>query len=174
MIECDINWNSGWGNEVIQYCFGRCLGAELDYYVKCPKIRYLKNSGDWNLDGKRFDDPVYEITEHNHKHRTNLDFLKSQTDCKFVVKSFLEYYPFFEKYADEIKNDWMYLDQPYSPIPKLTISVIWAKPYIKKYIVFMYVGRSNFNKSIIPYLKRRRWGCSVSIFIYHMPSIRIS
>ena len=135
MIDCDLDWNCGWGNEVIQYCFGRCLAAELDYYVKCPKIRYLDNSGDWNLEGKRFHDPVYEISEKNHKHRVEVEDLRRQTDCKFIVRSFLEYYPFYKNYSNEIKNDWMYMDQPFSRdnLKGLTFKIInWDHEEIKK------------------------------------------
>lgn len=104
----------GWGNRLIQYCFARALGIELDYYVKCSKISYLPNSGDFNTSGARFDDPVIDIGHKSKwRHRVDFDDIKAYTDCRINVHSYLEYYPNIEKHRDAIRDEWVHIDNPY-------------------------------------------------------------
>jgi hypothetical protein len=104
----------GWGNRILQYCVARALGAELDYFVQCKKIRDVVNSGDWNLEGKRVEWPVFNINpKENYKHRMDFEEIKDLGPRKFVIRSYLEHYPHIEKHRNEIINDWVYIHQPF-------------------------------------------------------------
>lgn len=100
----------GWGNKVIQYCFARALGSELDYYVNCKKIPFLPNSGNWNFKGQRINTPKI-IIDHKSKYRHYVDIseLKSMTPCHFNIRSYLEYYPNISNYREQIRSDWCYI-----------------------------------------------------------------
>lgn len=101
----------GWGNMLLQYCFARSLGLELNYQVKCRKLPFLPNSGDFNEMGSSIDSPVLDITHtSNWRHRVDFDDIKRFTDCMINVKSYLEYYPNIEKHRDAIRDDWVYIE----------------------------------------------------------------
>lgn len=104
----------GWGNRLIQYCFARSLGLELDYYVKCDRMPFLPNSGDFNTTGKKFTQPVLDIGHKSKwRHRVDFEEIKQYTDCQINVHSYLEYYPNIEKHRDIIRSDWVHIDNPY-------------------------------------------------------------
>lgn len=100
----------GWGNMLLQQCFARALGDELDYQVHSRKIPYLVNSGNYNMSGKIFNTPVVNITHTSkYRHYVNIDELKDMTPCRFNIRSYLEHYPNIEKYKNKIINDWVYI-----------------------------------------------------------------
>jgi hypothetical protein len=106
----------GWGNKLIQYCFARALGSELNYYVTCRKLPYLINSGNWNPTGERHLGPQVEIGHKGkYRHHVDIDELKTMTPCRFNIRSYLEHYPNIEKYHDEIVTDWCYIENLYTP-----------------------------------------------------------
>ena len=100
----------GWGNKLLQYCFARSLGRELDYFVKCRQLPYLKNSGNFNYEGTKIFEPVVQIGHHSkYRHYVDIEELKDMTPCSFNIRSYLEYYPNIEKYKNEIVTDWCYI-----------------------------------------------------------------
>ena len=105
----------GWGNKLIQFCFGRALGSELNYYVTCRKLPYLVNSGHWNAVGERHLGPAISIDHRGkYRHEVDIDELKAMTPCRFNIRSYLEHYPNLEKYRDDIRDDWCYIDNKYT------------------------------------------------------------
>lgn len=103
----------GWGNMLLQQCFARALGEELDYQVHSRKIPYLVNSGNYNMSGRMFNEPTVNITHTSkYRHYVNIDELKNMTPCRFNIRSYLEYYPNIEKYRNKIVNDWVYIKNP--------------------------------------------------------------
>jgi hypothetical protein len=104
----------GWGNKLIQYCFGRVLGSTLNYYVSCRRLPGIVNSGDWNVTKERVTTPVVDINHHSkYRHYVDIDELKALAPGQFNVRSYLEYYPNLENYRDAIREDWCYISNPY-------------------------------------------------------------
>jgi len=105
----------GWGNMLIQYCTARALGDKLNYKVKCRRLPYLINSGDWNMEGSDIDAPVIDISHHGkYRHKIDFDELASMTPCRFNMRSYMEYYPNLAAHRELIREDWCYINNPYS------------------------------------------------------------
>lgn len=105
----------GWGNMLLQQCFARTLAHELDYRVYSRKIPHLINSGNYNTDGKEFNSPTINIGHKSkYRHYVDIEELRSMTPCKFNIHSYLEHYPTIEKYKQHIKEDWVYINNPYT------------------------------------------------------------
>lgn len=107
-----MRYRGNMGNHMFRYCFGRILAERLGFRYEVEPIDGFPNTFK-QVDGKQLVRPVKRVGGFIVDIENLVNDI-SQAPHMIRCDGIFEYYPMFESYKKEIRNNWLYLPQPYS------------------------------------------------------------